>query len=112
MHTFSVGGDDRTFYRRFTDTYFKGTEFHSEVRPSSVDQIARAMTSSSLNLCMRFHSVLFAHTLDTNFLAIDYTRGGKIKGFLTDNNSIDKMLPLEEIADDANFSILSKVGKI
>jgi len=112
MHTFSVGGDDRTFYRRFTDTYFKGTEFHSEVRPSSVDQIARAMTSSSLNLCMRFHSVLFAHTLDTNFLAIDYTRGGKIKGFLTDNKSIDKMLPLEEIADDANFSILSKVSNI
>lgn len=112
MHTFSVGGDDRTFYRRFVDTYFKDTETYTEVRPSSVDQIARAMTSSSLNLCMRFHSVLFAHTLETNFLAIDYTRGGKIKGFLTDNNALDRIMPLEKIAADADFSFLPKIEKL
>lgn len=96
MHTFSVGGDDRTFYRRFTKQYFTEIEYYIEDKPSSVEQIATAMSTSKYNLCMRFHSVLFANTLDANFFAIDYTNGGKITGYLTDHHKTHKMIKLIE----------------
>lgn len=112
MHTFVVGGDDRKFYRRFIKEHFSDIEHYMEKRPSSVDQIVRAMSESSYNLCMRFHSVLFAHTLETNFLAIDYTMGGKIKGFLTDNNGLDKLISPMTLIEDASFSLAAKVSNL
>lgn len=104
MHTFVIGGDDRTFYRRFLAEHFSDMEYYLEERPSSVDQIIQAMRSSSYNLCMRFHSVLFANELNTNFFAIDYTNGGKITGFLTDRNKLDRMVPLRDIAEKDDFA--------
>ena len=98
MHTFCVGGDDRSFYRRFTKTYFQDMEYYVEETPSSVEQIVNAMITSEHNLCMRFHSVLFANTLETDFFAIDYTNGGKIKGYLGDHNKSDKKLSLIEFS--------------
>jgi polysaccharide pyruvyl transferase WcaK-like protein len=53
------------------------------------------MKKSKLNICMRFHSVLFAHTLNTDFIAIDYTMGGKIHAFLKDNNVLEKERTVE-----------------
>ncbi|MCB0637129.1 MAG: polysaccharide pyruvyl transferase family protein [Lewinella sp.] len=104
MHTFTVGGDDRRFYRRFLDEHFAGTDYYLEAHPSSVDQIVGAMTTASYNLCMRFHSVLFAHTLGANFFAIDYTGGGKIKGFLQDHQSLHRMVDLRAVAAADDFS--------
>ena len=43
-----------------------------------------AMARSPFSIRMRFHSVLFADTLGVPFLAVDYTGGGKIRGFLDD----------------------------
>lgn len=98
MHTFCVGGDDRIFHRKFTKKYFQGLDYYIENSPSSVDQIIKAMQSSSINICMRFHSVLFAQTLGVNFIPIDYTQGGKIKGFLKDKNLLHRMIKLEDLA--------------
>lgn len=105
MHTFVLGGDDRTFYRRYLQEHFTDVEYYFEEKSSSVDQIAKAMLSSSVNLCMRFHSVLFAHVLNTNFIAIDYTQGGKIKNFLEDNDASEKMYALTDIASNPHFSL-------
>ena len=55
------------------------------------------MKKSELNICMRFHSVLFADTLKTNFLAVDYTLGGKIHAYLKDNNLQERELALNDL---------------
>lgn len=105
MHTFVVGGDDRFFYRRFVKKYFVSESYYIEEHPSSVTQIVKAMKESSFNICMRFHSVLFAHTLETNFLAIDYTLGGKIHGYITDNEEEKRLLGIEEIATQGGIML-------
>jgi MoaA/NifB/PqqE/SkfB family radical SAM enzyme/polysaccharide pyruvyl transferase WcaK-like protein len=96
MHNFVLGGDDRDFSRRFIKTYFKDDERISySPKLSTVNSIVESMMSSELNICMRFHSVLFAETLKTNFFAIDYTLGGKIHSYLKDNNIQEKELSID-----------------
>ena len=59
------------------------------------------MHHAEFNLCMRFHSVLFAETLGVPYLAIDYTNGGKIKAFLEAKNKLNRLISLQEIATGA-----------
>ena len=99
MHTFVVGNDDRDFNRKFVKKYLSDIDCTVHRQNTSVRFTVEAMKRAKLNLCMRFHSVLFAHTLNTNFIAIDYTNGGKIKGYLTDHKSTDRMISLYELAD-------------
>ncbi|WP_158838010.1 polysaccharide pyruvyl transferase family protein [Polaribacter sp. L3A8] len=98
MHNFVIGNDDRDFSRYFTEKYFYNDHrVFINKKLSTVDSIITVMKKSKLNICMRFHSVLFAHTLDTDFLAIDYTLGGKIHAYLEDNNVLEKERSLEQI---------------
>jgi polysaccharide pyruvyl transferase WcaK-like protein len=46
---------------------------------------------------MRYHSVVFAETLKVNYMALDYTNGGKIRGFLKDNNKLDRIIAPEDL---------------
>lgn len=100
MHNFVLGNDDRDFSRYFIEKYFS-TEDEFEItfnkKLSTVDSIVSAMISSKHNICMRFHSVLFAHTLGTSFTAIDYTKGGKILNYLTDNDSLHNMYSVDDL---------------
>ena len=96
MHNFCVGNDDRDFNLRFSRTYCSGIEHHVENGLATVASICEAMQRSRLNLCMRFHSVLFADTLDTRYLAVDYTNGGKIFHFLTERGLSKRLLTLED----------------
>ncbi|MCI0645222.1 MAG: radical SAM protein [Chloroflexi bacterium] len=98
MHPFVKGGDDRTFNRQFAEKYLYDLEPVVEIRPYSVHDILYSMQEATLCLTMRFHSVLFAHTLGVPFLAIDYTQGGKISNFLVDNSAVEKMLTLDQVA--------------
>lgn len=96
MHNFVVGNDDRDFSRYFTEKYFQDDKrIFINKRLSTVDSIISTMKKSELNICMRFHSVVFAHTLNVNFIAIDYTMGGKIHSFLKDNNAVEKECSVE-----------------
>ena len=98
MHNFVIGNDDRDFSRRFIREYF--SEFPNITYDrglSTVDSIIENMKSSRLNICMRFHSVLFAESLKVDFIAIDYTLGGKIYNYLSDANQLDKMLSFEAL---------------
>ena len=100
MHNFVVGNDDRDFSRYFIETYFKDDErVIMNKKLSTVDSIIEAMKKSKQNICMRFHSVLFAHTLKVEFLAIDYTMGGKIHAYLEDNNMLDKKRTVESFTN-------------
>lgn len=97
MHNFVIGGDDRDFSRYFIDSYFPDDQRVSyDKKLSTVDSIIKAMKSSRLNICMRFHSVLFAETLNTDYIAIDYTKGGKIHHFLNDKNKLHKICDLNK----------------
>jgi len=99
MHTFVIGNDDRDFARRFSNTYLQNRKVRLGCKIYSPQDILIIMTNSQFNLCMRFHSVLFAETLKTPFIAIDYTGGGKVKGFLLDKNKEKFMLDRSQLAN-------------
>ncbi|WP_422105129.1 polysaccharide pyruvyl transferase family protein [Winogradskyella sp.] len=100
MHNFVMGNDDRDFSRYFIETYFSDDErVTMNKKLSTVDSIIEAMKKSEFNICMRFHSVLFAHTLNTDFLAIDYTMGGKIYAYLKDNNKLESLIAVESLTN-------------
>lgn len=106
MHTFHIGGDDRIFGRALAKQVKLALPVEmsniSVSVPQSVispEQIIRRMLNSKINICMRFHSVLFAETLGVPYIAIDYTSGGKIKGFLDDKGRLDRLIRLEDIAN-------------
>jgi MoaA/NifB/PqqE/SkfB family radical SAM enzyme/polysaccharide pyruvyl transferase WcaK-like protein len=99
MHHFCVGNDDRDFNRRFAQVHLGDLDPVVEVAPYSVGELLTSMQSAALCLCMRFHSVLFAQTLDVPFLAIDYTHAGKVAGYLRDRGSLERMISLEQVAN-------------
>ncbi len=103
MHNFVVGGDDRDFYRKLIMDHFADDECIFDKGLSTVASVVKAMKEAKMSLVMRYHAVLFAHTIDVPFKAIDYTNGGKIKGFLSDNNSLDKMITVDEVME-SNFN--------
>ncbi len=108
MHNFVIGGDDRDFSRRFIKTYFKDDERISySPKLSTVDSIAESMMKSDLNICMRFHSVLFAESLKTNFLPIDYTLGGKIASYVSENNQSDKLFTINQIIEEYSEALIN-----
>lgn len=109
MHTFCIGNDDRDFNRNFVRKYIQNNvdQYYIEEKPSNVVQIMGAMLKSEFSICMRFHSVVFAETLDINYKAIDYTCGGKIYGFLKDRNKLEKLISLEDLADCKNIHFRS-----
>ncbi len=92
MHTFVIGNDDRDFDRRFIKKYLKDDPVEIGYKVYSSQDILSVMSKSRFNICMRFHSVLFAETLGVPFVAIDYTEGGKIKGFLSDKEKEEFMI--------------------
>ena len=101
MHNFVIGNDDRDFSRYFIKKYFQ--DFKIPIiynkKLSTVDSIVERMQTSRFNICMRFHSVVFAHTLNTEFLGFDYTNGGKIYNYLNDNKSLGNLLSINDLLE-------------
>jgi len=103
MHNFVIGNDDRDFSRYFVDRYFENdSRVYIHKKLSTVDSIVKTMKQSKLNICMRFHSILFAHTLNTDFIAIDYTLGGKIHAFLEDAKCLEKKISVDSLVEQYN----------
>ncbi len=98
MHTFVIGNDDRDFMRRFVKTYLKDLDCELGDKIYSPDDILGAMNGSRFNICMRFHSVLFADALGVPFMAVDYTGGGKIRNFIRDKNKESLMIDRVDLA--------------
>lgn len=99
MHNFVIGNDDRDFSRYFIKKYFTNYKIPISYnrKLSTIDSIVDNMKTSRYNICMRFHSVVFAHTLETDFTGFDYTNGGKIHNYLTDNNALQNLLSIENL---------------
>jgi len=99
MHHFYAGGDDRDFGRRFARILLADLNPLVVDRPLSLDEILSSFREASFSLCMRYHAVLFAQTLKVPFVAIDYTQGGKIAGFLSDCGAIERMISLADVVN-------------
>lgn len=106
MHTFYMGGDDRILNRRLA----KSLKISTAVEQQSLDvefargpisplEILQSMHQAQFNICMRFHSVLFAETLGVPYLAIDYTGGGKIRSLLKQKGKLNHLISLKDVAD-------------
>jgi polysaccharide pyruvyl transferase WcaK-like protein len=111
MHTFFEGCDDRRFNRAFAEKHLAGLDPVIDHRPSTVDSTIQAMRNATACLTMRFHSVLFAQTLNVKYLAIDYTLGGKICGFLNDHGAAGNMVSLPDVADGGTTLITDHLYK-
>jgi polysaccharide pyruvyl transferase WcaK-like protein len=83
------------------DEYFSESEIpiYLEEELSTVQTIVNSMVNTQYSVCMRFHSVVFASTLGCDFKAIDYTSGGKIKGYLSDHNEQSRLISIQELID-------------
>lgn len=97
MHNFCVGGDDRDFAYRFAGKHFAAETYWVDNSLTGIDSVARAMLGAKLSVCMRFHSVLFADTLEVPFLAVDYTSGGKVFGYLKDNGKLERLVTPDDL---------------
>lgn len=98
MHCLFAGGDDREYARDLARRFPAGRKPLVEERPQTVDELLASMHAARLCLCMRFHSVVFAHTLRAPFVALDYTRGGKIAAYLKDHHLSGRALSLDDLA--------------
>jgi len=98
MHTFVVGNDDRDFARNFAREHLVGCDYTIGNRIYSPQDILSIMQKANLSLCMRFHSVLFSDLLNITYIPIDYTGGGKIKGFLKDRGKLVACIDRQDIA--------------
>ncbi len=117
MHSFVVGGDDRKFNRRLQRSLVESHGIDAGLLtyarlPMSPGEILRVMQSSRLNICMRFHSVLFAETLGVPYVAIDYTGGGKIEAFLEERGKLDRLITMDQIASGDTKVIMDRFSKI
>jgi MoaA/NifB/PqqE/SkfB family radical SAM enzyme/polysaccharide pyruvyl transferase WcaK-like protein len=101
MHYFFIGDDDREFARSFAteELEARGLDPIVEDRPLSVSEVLSTMQEGTLSLCMRYHSTVFASELGEEFLAIDYSQGGKVARYLNDRNQTDRMIDIVDIAD-------------
>lgn len=97
MHFFPVGKDDREFAKRIAKV-INNERVTFDIKPRSPEEILNAMISASFCVSMRFHSVVFASNVGCKFIAIDYTAGGKIKGFLKDANQLSRIIYLNQLA--------------
>lgn len=95
MHTLAVGGDDRAFYRRlFRDRPELGIKVAMR-RRTPVEEVTLLRRADAV-VAMRFHSCVFSLALKKPFVALDYTRGGKISGLLSDTGNLDRLVSLEQ----------------
>jgi len=111
MHSFHVGGDDRVFNRKMFKSLKNKMNYQINYYkyPANPHDILNSMIRSKINICMRYHSVLFADVLGLPYMAIDYTNGGKIKSYLKDKNRLDTMISLKDIASGKWINSVNKI---
>ncbi len=114
MHSFAVGGDDRKFNRRLARRVIEKHCLPPDALsvaglPMSPAELLHVMQRSRVNVCMRFHSVLFVETLGIPYLAIDYTGGGKIRAFLEERDKLQHLLTLEQMATGRACAVFDQI---
>lgn len=110
MHYFPVGNDDRLFARQVARKV--GQErVVVPMEPLSPKEIINQMSKAMFCVAMRFHAVVFAHTIGAPFIAIDYTAGGKIASFLRDEGEDARCFDFERL-ESAGVDFIRGPGRI
>ncbi|MEO7598354.1 MAG: polysaccharide pyruvyl transferase family protein [Opitutus sp.] len=108
MHHFPVGYDDRLFAQRLVKQV-ASARLSMIWEPRTPREILEAMAAAEFCVCMRFHSCVFAAEVGAPFLAIDYTAGGKIRGFLEDVRQVPRLCLLADTSNLDHAEFKSKV---
>ena len=109
MHTFVIGNDDRDFARRFAKKNLKEYDYELCEKIYTPYDILTKMQEASFCLCMRFHSVVFAEMIEQPYIAIDYTGGGKILGFLKDRNKLSRYIDRQNVANGGWLHFINNI---
>lgn len=97
MNTFVIGQDDREYYHALQEVLpdDPGIEYLRE--DFTLHEAAAQFLGVDAAVAMRFHSVVFATTLEVPTLAVDYDMlGGKIRGFMERLCLMDRHIPIAE----------------
>lgn len=106
MHNYYVGDDDREYYLELCEKYNLWDKCEIIGNEYTVDEAIGYFNYANEVLAMRFHSVVFAATLNTNFIPIDYQyNDGKISGFLDEIKVENKPISIRNF-DDGDFTKL------
>ena len=97
MHTHARGGDDRMFFQRLFGDMPNLRESWSWQRVVPERQFAEFRTARAV-VAMRFHSAVLAIAAGTPFVAIDYTRGGKVQGLLRSLGASEMPLKMDSFS--------------
>lgn len=84
MHFHHTGGNDIRLNSEIC-RHLNNENVTLERRPMSLMDVLNEIRSAELAVCMRYHSMVFSFALQTPFIAIDYTSGGKVKAFFNEN---------------------------
>lgn len=99
MHKYAVGGDDRFYYRElFREDHNIIAEIEDKHLAPSED--VSMFAKAEFVIAMRFHSVVLSATSNTPFIALDYSMGGKIKGFCEHIDQEDRLISMSNINPD------------
>jgi polysaccharide pyruvyl transferase WcaK-like protein/MoaA/NifB/PqqE/SkfB family radical SAM enzyme len=96
MHHFPVGGDDREYARRLAALVDRPNCTIDRV-PRTAPETVDIAANAAFVICMRFHSLVFAHTVGAPLLAIDYTDGGKVAHYAREHGIADRLVTFDSL---------------
>lgn len=96
MSHYTMGSDDRLYARRVAKA-LDSARVSVNMIPQTTEGMLKKIASAPFAICMRYHSIVFAHKTGTPFFPIDYTNGGKIAGYLNDIGQKQRALSLDEL---------------
>lgn len=99
MHTFSIGEDDRIFIRKLIEKYLYDINYYYQDMHYKPQEILKIMKACRVNLCVRFHSIVFADTLGSDFVAIDYTDGGKNQSYINERGKNNQLIMFDQLME-------------
>ena len=97
MHHFHVGDDDRYFNASLAEDYLHDLDVEVVWEPYSLKEILQSMQDAACCICMRYHSIVFAHHLSRKYIAVDYTNGGKIESFIQEKNETGNLISFDSM---------------
>ena len=107
MNTFVIGQDDREYYDQIKEVLPDSCRIEFLLEDFTLHEAVEQFQRVDAAVAMRFHSVVFAHTLGVPTLAVDYDMlGGKIRGFMEGLNLMDRHVPIAEATADRMLPVI------
>ena len=110
MNTFVIGQDDRQYYEEIAKVLPESDRIEFLRQDYTLHEAIGAFMRVDAAVAMRFHSVVFAHTLGIPTLAVDYDMlGGKIRGFMEGLSLMDRHVPIAEATAERMLPVIREL---